>query len=259
MTLKNSLVIGNTSQLSLFFPKDYIKISSRNIPNNIYDQSWDSVYICFAEQKTYNSVDKNFMDINYNYTIEVISRLNANKIIFYSTAELWNNSKGAINPTIPYNYHYSDYIYSKHKISDYLKQSKLNVKIVYPFNFNSINRKPPFLFGKIFESIAYNKKICIGDTYYYRDITHPKFIVARSLNAENDLVLGGGKLIFVNSFIKKLYEMFNMNYKDFVEEDLSNKSFYRNNEFYSDQNIIFSETDLLNILYFEINQFKSNQ
>ena len=44
----NNLVIGNTSQLSKYFPDDYRKISSRNINDNDLHGKWDSVYITFA-------------------------------------------------------------------------------------------------------------------------------------------------------------------------------------------------------------------
>ena len=33
------LVIGETSQISHYFPKDIVKISSRNIPNEIFEVS----------------------------------------------------------------------------------------------------------------------------------------------------------------------------------------------------------------------------
>ena len=51
-----NLVIGNTSQLAHYFPTDMVKISSRNIPSDIFNTTWDSVYLCFAEQKTYKNI-----------------------------------------------------------------------------------------------------------------------------------------------------------------------------------------------------------
>ena len=252
-----NLVIGNSSQLGMFFPESYLKISSRLIQDSIFDETWNIVYICFSEQKTYIVKDDSFLDINYHYTINIINRLKAKKIVYFSTAELWNNLSGPINDSLNFDYHYSDYIFSKQKITEYLLKSDLNIKIVYPFNFNSIYRKPPFLFGKIFDSIVYSKKINIGDTYYYRDLVHPKFIVDNSIDIESNLVLGSGRVIFVNDFIRKLYDNFDMDFNEFVSEDISSKSFYRENVFYSEQNNVLFESQLLELLCKEINQVKS--
>jgi nucleoside-diphosphate-sugar epimerase len=254
MILLKNLVIGNSAQLARYFPIDYLKISSRNIPSSIFDENWNVVYIVFAEQRTFNSNCDDFLHINFNYTLEVINKLKANKIIFYSTAELWNNFSGAIDASFEYNFKRSDYLESKFKISEFLKNSYNNVKIVYPFNFNSVYRNSPFLFGKIFDSIINKKKILIGDTYFYRDITHPKFIVDNSIDIKTDTVLGSGRLIFVNDFIRSLYKSFNMDFNFYVKEDLSVKSIYRNSLFYSNQDVVFNENDLLYLSCKEINQ-----
>ena len=251
-----NLVIGNTSQLSQYFPLDNIKISSRNIPSNILKNSWDSVYLCFAEQKTYKNNDDSFYQINVEYTKSIIQQIKAKQIIYYSTAELWNNYNGEIDTTTPYNYHYSDYVASKEKITTYLKENYNNVKIMYPFNFNSIHRLPPFLFGKIINSIRSKTKIEIGDTYFYRELLHPSFVVTQSINQENDSIIGTGNLIFINDFIRKLYNTFDMKYEDYATENLDQKSIYRKNIFYNKDRINFTEYNLLDILVKEIKDIK---
>lgn len=251
--MKN-LVIGNTSQLSFYFPSDYLKISSREIPDFIFQEEWEKVFICFAEQRTYIIEDNSFEKINFDYTLSVIKKIHANKIVYYSTAELWNNCHGEICTDMPFNYHNSGYIRSKQMITNYLKSLNKNIIIIYPFNFNSVNRKPPFLFGKIFDSLINKKKINIGDTYYYRDLLHPSDVVDNSINATNDLIVGGGSLIFVNEFIRDLYNEFELKYENYVTEDLSIKSIYRENIFYSKHKYSSNKTILFNKT---VNEIKS--
>jgi nucleoside-diphosphate-sugar epimerase len=218
-----SLVIGNTSQLSFYFPKNFLKISSRDIDfskHKIYDRT----YICFAEQRTYlkDNIDV-FLAVNVNYTLKVIeyfSRI-SNKVIIYASSELWNNCNGAIDLSMPYNYKKSNYIESKRIMIAEIKKRFKNVIVLYPFNFNSIHRKPGFLFYKIFDSIINKQKITIGNTYFYRELIHPKFVVEKSIRASTDEIIGSGRLIFVNDFIRSLYSHFGMNYSSFVIEDFS--------------------------------------
>jgi nucleoside-diphosphate-sugar epimerase len=254
-----NLVIGKKSQLAQYFPSDHVKISSRNITKEIFDQKWNRVYICFAEQRTYNTKDDLFNEINYTYTKNIIHKLKAEKIIYYSTAELWNNTVGEINLNTPISYHKSDYVLSKEKITNYIKNNCSNTIIAYPFNFNSIYRMPPFLFGKIIDCIINKKQIEIGDTYYYRELLHPSFIVNESLKLETDKIIGTGKLIFINNFIKKIYNAFDMSYSNFVKEDITNYSIYRKNIFYAKQQDDFTEDDLLNIMVKEINDKFTNK
>ena len=250
------LVIGNTSQLSRYFPVDIVKISSRNILSNIFDNKWDSVYLCFAEQKTYLNNDDSFYQINVEYTKSILEQIKANHIIYFSTAELWNNCVGDITVDTPINYHHSDYISSKQKITTHLKENYGNIRIMYPFNFNSIYRLPPFLFGKVINSIRFKTKIEIGDTYFYRELLHPSFVVTQSINQKNDSIIGTGNLIFINDFIRKLYNAFDMKYEDYVTENLDQKSIYRKNIFYNKDRINFTEYNLLDILVKEIKDIK---
>ena len=255
-----NLVIGNTSQLSYYFPEDYIKISSRNISQEIYNKEWNYVYICFAEQRTYKQADDSFNEVNYEYTKRVIERLNAKKIVYYSTAELWNNCVGEIDLHTNIDYHYSDYVSSKEKITKYLKSNYSNVVVAYPFNFNSKYRLPPFLFGKVMRSIIDKTKIEIGDTYYYRELLHPIYVVNETISLTQDKIVGTGKLIHINSFIRNLYAAFRMRYEDYVEENIKDLSIYRKNIFFTKHsNNFFTQTDLLNIMVREIYDVITNK
>jgi len=233
----NNLVIGSTSQLSNYFPdENYIKISSRNIDFDQYkNKFFDRVYICFAEQRTFITNDKNiFLNTNVNYTLDIIEFFSkiSNKIIVYGTSELWNNCYGNIDICTPFNYKPSDYIDSKKIMIENIKSKYNNVIFLYPFNFNSIYRKTGFLFSKIFDSIINNKKIIIGNTYFYRELLHPKFIVEKSILADSDEIIGSGRVIFVNDFIRNLYSNFSMSYDEYVTEDFKESITANENIFY---------------------------
>ena len=233
--MKN-LVIGNTSQLSYYFPDDYEKISSRNIDFTIESkEKYDRVYLCFAEQRTYmKDIKDSFFYTNIDYTIKVIKYFSeiSNKIIMYGTSELWSECNGAIDINTPFKYRQTDYINSKRIMIQIVKQLFPNVIILHPFNFNSIHRKDGFLFAKILDSVANKKKITIGNTYFYRELLHPKFVVEQSIKATEHQVIGSGRLIFVNDFIRGLYSYFSMDYNDFVTEDYTENITSNENIFY---------------------------
>lgn len=223
-----NLVIGSTSQLSFYFPDDYIKISSRNIDKNyLKNNKWDSVYICFAEQRIY---DKNidFLTPNYYLTMELIEILlsSSNRIVVYTTSELWNNYSGPVTlEDLPsFRPDENEYVLSKFLLYKNISlkrkdDSRFNkVIIIHPFYFNSIHRKNYFLFGKIYDSIINKRKIEIGNTYFYRDITHAKYIVEESIQANEDKMVGSGRLIFVNEFIRQIYNHFDLKFEDYVVE-----------------------------------------
>ena len=233
-----SLVIGNSSQLSHYFPDDYQRISSRNINFSEYkDNKYDRVYMCFSEQRTFLKNDGIFKDINLSYTINILSdfvRI-SDKIIVYGTSELWNKYNGVINISLPVDYHSTPYIESKDIMTNAIKKLGMsNVIIVHPFNFNSIHRKEGFLFSKIFNSLLYNKKIEIGDTYFYRDLIHPKFVVEESIKSDKDIIIGSGRLTFVNDFIRDLYKGMDMDYDCYVTENIKNNLDIKRNINYSD-------------------------
>lgn len=252
MKSKN-LIIGETSQLTPFFPDDYKKISSRNIDMNYLENNeWESVYITFAEQRVHlKNID--YITPNYIYTKEIIDKLsnNSKKIVVYTTCELWNNIIGKVylNDNISYTYN-NNYCLSKEMLINYIKfereKDRLNnVVIIHPFNFNSTYRKPGFLFSKIFDCLINKVPIEIGDTYFYRDIVHAKYIVKRSILSTSDDMVGSGRLFFINDYIRDLFKYFNMKYEDYVKENLNSRSLHSEKLYYSYQNNIYTYDNLL--------------
>jgi nucleoside-diphosphate-sugar epimerase len=227
------LLIGSTSQISNYFPISYAKISSRNISNKIFDKKYEEVHLPFGlniKGKSQSEYD----DINYYYTLDLIKDLlkTSDKIVVYSTCELWSDCSGSIDLKTDYKFHQNEYILSKYKLTDSLKSLNNNkIIIVYPFNFNSTYRSEDFLFGKIFQSIIHNKKIKIGNTKYYRDLLHTSYVSKVCQNLNGDKIIGSGRMFFVNDFIRDLYRKFNLDYNELVEE-ISDWSFMPQNEYY---------------------------
>jgi nucleoside-diphosphate-sugar epimerase len=229
----NSLIIGNTSQLSPYFPTEYERISSRNIVLSKYKNSYyDRIYITFAEQRLNEIKEfKPYFDINVDLTLKIINffKYRSNAIIVYGSCELWNMYNGAINIQDKFNYDlncsYTGYCTSKHVMIEKIKSlNEKNIFVLHPFNFNSPYRKPGYLFYKIFDSIINRKKIEIGDTYFYRDIVHPKYVVERSIKCDCDEIVGSGRLIFVNDLIRDLYKSNSLDYDEYVSENLVNSN-----------------------------------
>lgn len=219
----NSLIIGSSSQLSHYFPKYYERISSRDLDlDNFKNKFYDRIFICFAEQRTFlNTGDLGiFSDVNVHYTTKLVSffKDKCNKVILYGTSELWNNYQGKVSLNLECKFDQTPYIVSKWVMTKKFKDYK-NVIILHPFNFNSPYRKSGFLFGKIFDSIINKKHIEIGDTYFYRDLVHPSYVVQRSILADKEELVGSGRLVFINDFIRDLYKYNNMDYNQYVTEN----------------------------------------
>jgi len=240
----NSLIVGSTSQISYYFPSQYSRVSSRNYASALNDK-WDTVYICFGENRTFlaNTTDNltmnAFYDVNHNMTIDAVEKFSpiSRKVVVYSTAELWNDTCGEIDVNRPFQFKSNHYIMSKYAMSVRLKDKSLypNVSVAYPFNFNGIHRSGEFLFGKVFDSIVNRKSITLGDTYYYRDILHPSMAAAESMshNIGEDFMIGSGRVVFVNDLIRELYKMFDLSYDDMVKENWDTPAHYRDRIFYS--------------------------
>jgi len=231
----NNLIIGNTSQLSHYFPKEYERVNSRNIPSYIFTKEYDRVFITFAEQRLHELITpEDYYEINVKLTVELAKcfKGRANKVVVYGSCELWNAYEGAIDLNDSFHYRrdnrYWGYCASKEYMVKRLKDEGLdNIIVIHPFNFNSVYRKPGFLFAKIFDSIMNRKRIIIGDTYFYRDLIHPSYVVERSILAEKDEIVGSGRLTHVNDFIRDLYRSELLDYSEFIEEvetDLEKKS-----------------------------------
>ena len=238
----NNLIIGDTSQLSRFFPDSYERISARNINfDDYFDHFYDRVYILFAEQRTFDKslIEEDFLKVNVELTsifIEFFSKI-SNKVIVYGTAELWNKHDGEIDINTEINYKYSPYVKSKEvlykTIIDNRNMNKWeNVLIIHPFNFNSLNRKEGFLFYKIFNSLMNDVVVNVGILDINRDLIHPKYLVESSLISDYDCIIGSGKLTNVENFIKELFQSFGKNPDDYIIPDLTLASNHTGNEFW---------------------------
>ncbi|MED5531777.1 MAG: hypothetical protein VYA61_05365, partial [Pseudomonadota bacterium] len=73
--MKN-LVIGNTSQLARYFPKEENEfISSRKIDvASIISKKWNRIYLCSAEQRTFMKT-AGFDEYNVKTTISLIDQI----------------------------------------------------------------------------------------------------------------------------------------------------------------------------------------
>ena len=109
------------------------------------------------------------------------------------------------------------------KIKELQKTNSLYNKVIFihPFYFNSVRRCKYFLFGKIFDSIINKKQIEIGDVNFNRDMVHTSFVVKKSIEATEDMMVGSGKLFNVRDFIKDLYKLNDLDFNYYVKENLS--------------------------------------
>jgi GDP-D-mannose dehydratase len=254
----NSLVIGNTSQLSFYFPDSFEKISSRDIDfKKIKTKFYDRIYVTFADQRTFlTQNENNFNNVNKDLVVQVIDELKnfCNKIVIFSTSELWNGYNGKVDLSAPYLYNYSPYIKSKELLCNYINNHRdlyNNVIIVYPFNFNSIYRKEGFLFYKIFDSIINKNKNNVGNIDFNRDILHPLHIVRESIRTDKDLIVGSGFLTNVKKFVQDLFLVNNLDINSLLELDAQGNFNYKRNEYYSSETITNYE-EILNFTNYDI-------
>ncbi len=253
----NNLIIGKTAQLNYYFPKEYDRISSRNIDFSIIkEKNYNTIFLLFAEQRTFlNESEKFFVDVNFNYTLEVINKIKdyCEKIIIYSTSELWNDYDGKVSIKMPFKYNYTPYIKSKELLSIYLNENRdnyKNVHIIYPFNFNSPYRKNGFLFSKIFDSIINKNKNSIGNISFLRDLIHPSVIVNESIKTNEDLLIGSGKLINIKSFVEDLFNLNNLKLTDYITINETNNLKNTRKNYFSE--ISYSNyQELLNLTYYD--------
>jgi nucleoside-diphosphate-sugar epimerase len=224
-----NLIIGETSQLTPYFKEldgNILTVSSRDFtPDKVGNQQFDRVFLTFAEQRTFLTSGYHvFKETNVDYTIKVIKEMvpYTKTFVVYLTSELWNNYAGEINLTMPFFYNFSPYIGSKEMLHTEilkLRSEGVDIKMVYPFNFNSPYRTPGFLFSKFMGVILHGKHITVGDLNFNRDIVHPKLIVDASLNTERDVIVGSGNLINVRQFYIDLLSNFGINYNEYVTEE----------------------------------------
>lgn len=263
--MKKNLVIGNTSQLSHYFPEDYIFISSREIDyDEILKHEYESTYILFAEQRTFHPMDLNFFsNVNFSYTVEVIDKLKdiSERVVIYSTSELWNGYDGAINLGLKHNYDGTPYINSKKWLSDFInlnRKTYKNVIIIYPFNFNSPYRRKGFLFESVFSAIINKEQKTIGNVDFKRDIVHPSIVVRESINASSDKIVGSGILIDVKRFITDLFDIRGLDVNDYIEFKSDNFLTNKRKEYYCGEKYS-NYQELINLTNKDINDFISKR
>ena len=228
-----NLVIGDTSQLSHFFPKSFERLSSRNINLKEIPKIYENIYITFAQQNVFESDGSNFTNVNTFLPLEVSEYFleSCKKIVVYTTCEMYNNHVGSISlETLPSfkpknNNNYTNYILSKLLLFKHIEKNRKKnslwekVVIIHPFNFESSFKNKQFLFGKIKDSILNKKKIEVGNLDFYKDLSHTKRIVQASMDTHVDLVFGSGKLYNVRETIKKIYDKMDLDFNEYVKEE----------------------------------------
>ena len=222
-----NLIIGNTSQQSYYYPDDYVRISSRNLDFNFLKQNkFNSVYVTFAEQRIYDD-NIDYINPNFLYVLKIIENVldNSNKIVLFTSCELWANKVGLISLDSDPDFNIKNqYTISKLLLFNEIKRLRKiddrynKIIMVHPFYFNSCKRSPYFLFGKIYNSIIKKEKINTGNLNFYRDIIHPKFVASESIKAEDHQIIGSGRMVYVNDFIRDLYTNYGLEYNDYVTE-----------------------------------------
>jgi GDP-D-mannose dehydratase len=150
----------------------------------------------------------------------------ANKIVIFTTCELWSNKSGFITTTTEFDFNITNqYTISKLLTINEIKRLRMidssynKVKFIHPFYFNSVYRNKYFLFGKIFDSIVNKKQIEVGNLNFYRDMIHTKFLVQKVISSDTDMVIGSGRLFNVRDFIIDLYDAFGLNFFELVTEN----------------------------------------
>lgn len=241
------LIIGETSQISHYLPDSITRVSARNIPEYVFQTSWDRIYVCFAEQRTIHSHDKayklKFFQTNVDLTLSIIEKIKSKEIVYFSTVELWGNCTGPISLKTPFDFEENYYTTSKYEATKRLMNME-HVMIAFPFNFNSKHRSTEFLMGKVFRSLMHKEKISVGCLNWNRDILHAKWVANQAQNLKSSAIIGSGTYFNVKSYVKDLYEIFGMNFNEFVTE-LNESSRKKNLTYLSSDKILYSYEQLL--------------
>lgn len=225
-----SIVIGNTSQQSHYYPDDFLRVSSRNLDTRIFDSDpFDTVVLAFAEQGV-RDAGVDYLGTNLTYTMDILRHAVkvSRRVLVFTSCDIWSNCTGIIRPNTPVNYP-NDNLYAVSKAMLFSEIKRLRdtdpdydrVVVVHPFYFNSIWRDEYFLFGRIFKSITSRRKIRVGNLNFYRDMVHTRFFVQKCLLSESDCVIGSGRLFNVRDFVVDLYSRCGLSYSELVEEDVS--------------------------------------
>ncbi len=216
------LVIGSSSQISRFLPPEMVRVSARNISEEIYEKQWDRVYLTFAEQRTrYASSSEHredFYRVNVDLTLDTVKRLRAKRVIYYSTVELWSSLDGAISLETPFDFVQNYYTDSKRVATEAVRQFE-NVSVIFPFNFNSTYRSQDYLFGKIFASVMERKRVEVGNLEMKRDILHASWVAEQSLHTNEDRIVGSGTFHDVRRFVRDVYKSCGIDPDEFLVEN----------------------------------------
>ena len=259
-----NLIVGDKSQISYYFPDDFLRISSRNV--EISNNKIKNTYICFAEQRTYDTTlsESDFIQVNVEYTSQIIEMVKniSEKVIIFGTGELWNKLDGPIDLESKIDYKYSPYLKSKHILYETMIEKRCrgdwqNIIMIHPFNFNSVRRRSGFLFYKVFDSLINRTTNQVGNLDINRDMLHPIYLVEQILQTKKDRIIGSGKLTNIKQFISELYLSFGISYEDYLKENIDNHSVHQHNSFWSKNETIYE--NLLSDTIKEINKWtKSN-
>lgn len=227
----SNLVIGQ-SQLSHYFPAGYQIVSSRPFTDatqqlealeNLCSHRWESVYLTFSEQRIYDKLSyQDYHWINFSCHHKIIEALKgkADRIVCYTSAELWANHVGPISGQTPFNFSPTNYYAaSKSYFYHLCQQYYPKVIFIHPFFFNSIYRSPYFLFGQIYQSLQKKEKIKVRNLNVYRDLVHASYVVERSLAANTHEVVGSGELVNLRTFVQDLYRSQGLDFYDYVKEE----------------------------------------
>lgn len=259
-----NLVVGNSSQLFPYFQNydsNILGVSSRNFSvNDVRDMEIDRCFLLFAEQRMHLNESLSFYtQINVDYTLNIIEQLkrNTKTFIVYLTSDLWDLCEGEITLDTPFKNRGTPYAISKailkEKIDELRLRENMDIKIIYPFNFNSPYRREQFLFYKFLDVIINKNKIQVGDLNFERDIIHPKIVVDRSFNCVGDEIVGSGVLTNVKTFYYNILNYFGIDYNEFVVEDMNIHQNTRKTFYYKTENKYFN---LLNDTIDDILKYK---
>lgn len=211
----------------------------KQINNLIKALEPDEIYNLSGQSSVHKSFSHPFETYNSN-TFPVISILESIKKLklktkFYnaSSGEIYGNSKSIVNektqhqPISPYGLSKS---LSMKIISSYRSTSEIFACSGIAFNHESILRRETFVTKKIIcgaKQISINKKnsiLKLGNIEVFRDWGWaPEYVEAMWLLLQKDLphdiILATGKTISLKYFLKEVFSMFKLDWKEFVQFD----------------------------------------
>ena len=126
----------------------------------------------------------------------------------------------------------TDYLTSKEKITEHLKGID-KVRIHYPCNFNSKQRKGGFLFSSLYDVIINKKKIQVRCLDFEKEIVHTSYVADISKNTFIDSIIAPGYSVNVRELFTDILKAFGMNIEEYIEETEVDKFVKPNNYYYN--------------------------